>query len=420
MTQTEREFDVIILGATGFTGRLVAEHLLSTYGVDGPLRWAIAGRSEEKLTAIRDQLGKKARKLAILVADSHDPQSLRELAVRTKVIATTVGPYALHGSDLVAACARNGTHYCDLAGEVPWMRRMIDAHHATAKRSGALIVHCCGFDSIPSDLGVWFMQKEAQARFGQPLQRVHYYLKAASGGLSGGTAASMMEVAGEAQRDRRVLKLLADPYALNPRASRRGDDRADALGISKDELLDAWVAPFLMAGINTRVVRRTNALLGNAYGDDFRYAEFTAAGSGLVGLAKAAAISGGMGALMVGAALPPTRALLRRFVFPQQGDGPNAEERKRGFFKIELAGIDSEGRILRGTATGKRDPGYGCTSRMLGESAVCLANLATRHPDDPGGFSTPAAAMGDALVERLARNADVSFQITGTEDLALD
>lgn len=415
MTEQAREFDVIVWGATGFTGRLVAEHLAATYGVGGELKWAIAGRNEEKLNEIRKGLGRKAKALPIVVADSHDLESLRAMVERTKVVATTVGPYSLHGNDLVAECARRGTHYCDLAGEVPWMRRMIDSHHSTAKRSGALIVHCCGFDSIPSDIGVWFMQREAQSRLGHPLQKIHYYLKAASGGLSGGTAASLMEVAAEAQRDRRVAKLLADPYALNPRASKRGDDRGDAFGFRKDELLDAWVAPFLMSGINTRVVRRSNALLGDAYGSDFRYAEFTATGTGFGGLAKAAAMSGALGMLTAGAILPPTRALLRRFVFPAPGDGPDAEAREKGFFKILFAGIDKEGQILRGTLTGQRDPGYGCTSRMLGESAVCLAQLQPREGNEPGGFSTPAAAMGDALLERLQRNAGLSFSIDQIE-----
>ena len=407
----EREFDVVVWGASGFTGRLVAEHLLTVYGVDASLKWAIAGRDEEKLKHIRTDMGRKAKALPILLADSFDAESLATLVQRTRVIATTVGPYTQYGNELIAACARHGTHYCDLAGEVPWIRRMIDAHNGVAKRSGAFIVNCCGFDSIPSDIGVWFMQREAQARFGKPLQKIHFCLRAASGGMSGGTAASLFEVAEQARKDRRCAKLLMNPYGLNPRNKADGIDRRDALGFRRDELLGVWVAPFLMASINTRIVRRSNALLGHAYGEDFSYNEYTATGNGASGMAKAAAMSGAMAGLMMSAAFAPTRAALRRFVFPAPGDGPTPEEREAGFFKIELAGIDDEGRILRGRVDGKRDPGYGCTSRMLGESAVCLANLTPRRDDEPGGFLTPAAAMGDALLERLRRNAEMTFEV---------
>ncbi|MFK8053307.1 MAG: trans-acting enoyl reductase family protein [Woeseiaceae bacterium] len=412
---TKREFDIIVWGATGFTGRLVAEHLLNTYGAAGSIRWAIGGRNVEKLESIRDSLGKAGKDLPILIADSLDRKSIDAMVSRTKVVATTVGPYARYGNELVASCARLGTHYCDLAGEVPWIRRMIDAHNGTAKRSGALIVNCCGFDSIPSDIGVWYMQREAQARFGQPLQRIHFCLKNASGGMSGGTAASMLEVVEQARKDRRCAKLLMNPYALNPRNKAAGPDRRDAFGFKRDELLDEWVAPFLMASINTRIVRRSNALLGNAYGRDFRYAEFMATGDGITGMAKAAAVSGGMASLMLGAAFAPTRALLRKFAFPAPGEGPAPDAREKGFFDIEFAGIDADGKLLRGKVRGDRDPGYGCTSKMLGEAAICLARQPAKSTNEPGGFSTPAAAVGDALLERLQRNAGVTFQIIGEE-----
>lgn len=412
---SDREFDVIVWGASGFTGRLVAEHLLSTYGANGTVHWAIGGRNQEKLETVRESLGKQAKNIDIVIADSHDQKSLAALAKRTRVVATTVGPYSRYGNELIAACARHGTHYCDLAGEVPWIRRMIDAHNGTAKRSGAIIVNCCGFDSIPSDIGVWFMQREAQERFGQPLQRIHFCLRSASGGMSGGTAASMFDVAEQARKDRRCAKLLANPYALNPRDRADGNDRGDPLGFSRDGLLDVWVAPFMMASINTRIVRRSNALLGDAYGRDFRYAEFIATGDGIGAMIKAAAVAGGMASLMVGAALGPTRTLLKRFVFPAPGDGPDEQARATGYFNIELAGITKEGQILRGSVHGDRDPGYGCTSRMLGESAVCLSRMRVKAGAEPGGFSTPAAALGDALLERLQRNAGVTFTISGEQ-----
>ncbi|MEN7342536.1 MAG: saccharopine dehydrogenase NADP-binding domain-containing protein [Pseudomonadota bacterium] len=412
----KREFDVIILGATGFTGRLVAEHLLATYGVSGSLRWAIAGRNPEKLGQIKQALGPGADALPIIVAESHDADSICALVKRTQVVASTVGPYSIHGNELVAACARFGTHYCDLAGEVPWIRRMIDAHSGVAKRSGAVLVNCCGFDSIPSDIGVWFMQREAQERFGQPLQKIHFCVEDFSGGLSGGTAASMMEVIEEARGDRRCARLLMNPYSLNPRNNASGLDQRDAVGFGHDEILDTWVAPFLMAGINTRIVRRSNALLGNAYGKDFRYAEYLGTGSGPTGLLKAAAVSGAMATLFVSAAFAPTRALLKRFALPSPGEGPNEKERNDGFYRIVLAGMDAEGRVLRGEVTGDRDPGYGSTSRMLGEAAVCLSNLDTDTEKTPGGFLTPAAAMGDALLDRLQRNAGLGFEIKSQLD----
>ena len=406
-----REFDIVVWGATGFTGRLVAEHLASLYGVGGDLRWAIGGRDPDKLESLRDSLKRGRRRPPIVLADSRDAESLKTLVERTRVVATTVGPYSLLGSELVAECARSGTHYCDLAGELPWVRRMIDAHQGTAERSGAVIVNCCGFDSIPSDIGVWFLQREAHARLSQPLQRIHFYIEAMQGGFSGGTAASLLEVARQARGDWRTAKLLADPYALNPKGAQRGDDRNEGLGFHRDEFVDGWVAPFLMAAINTRIVRRTNALLGDAYGKDFRYAEFTRTGSGAVGLAKAAAMSAALGGLLAGAITAPGRAFLKRFVFPDQGSGPDADARKSGHYRIRLAGVDRDGHQLQAVITGDRDPGYGSTSRMLGETAVCLARRAPTSPGEGGGFLTPAAAIGDALLDRLPRNAGVEFAL---------
>lgn len=410
----EREFDIVVWGATGFTGRLVAQHLAAQYGVGGDLTWAIAGRNPDKLEALRAALGNGRGGPPMVLADSHDVDSLREMVARTRVVATTVGPYSLHGSELIAECARGGTHYCDLAGELPWIRRMIDAHDGSARRSGAVVVNCCGFDSIPFDVGVWFLQRESQARFSQPLQRVHAYVESMRGGFSGGTAASLLEVARQARGDRRIARLLSDPYALNPKGTGGGPDERDGLGFHRDEFVDGWVAPFLMAAINTRIVRRTNALMGDAYGKDFRYAEFTRTGTGVAGLARAAAMSGALAGLLAGAITAPGRAFLRRFVFPDQGDGPDEQARESGHYRIRFAGVDREGHTLQCTVSGDRDPGYGSTSRMLGEAAVCLARRAPHGPDEPGGFVTPAAAMGDALIERLSRNAGLEFAVDET------
>ncbi|MGK7295616.1 MAG: saccharopine dehydrogenase family protein [Candidatus Wenzhouxiangella sp. M2_3B_020] len=404
-----REFDVVLMGATGFTGRLVAEHLLARHGADGELKWALAGRSSEKLAKIREELGGNAGSLPVLVADSHDRESLDALVKRTKVVCTTVGPYALHGSDLVAACAEHGTDYCDLSGEVPWMRQMLDRHAEAAERSGARIVHCCGFDSIPSDIGVWFVQQEATKRYGKPLERVRLRVKAAKGGLSGGTFASMLNIVEEARRDDETAKLLKNPYALCPADARVGPRQPHVGGPKHDDEIGSWSAPFIMAAINTRIVHRANALQDHAYGKDFRYDEAVLTGTGFGGRVKASMVSLGMGAFAVGAALGPTRTLLKKMVLPKPGEGPSAEQRKAGFFNIVIEGRTDDDETLRARVRGDRDPGYGSTSKMIGEAAVCLA--CDIGDDVTGGFWTPATALDGKLLERLKAHAGVTFEI---------
>jgi len=404
-----REFDVVLMGATGFTGRLVAEHLLARHGADRDLRWALAGRSEKKLEEIRTGLGKEAAALPLIIADSHDRSSLDSLAQRTRVICTTVGPYALHGSELVAACCAHGTDYCDLSGEVPWMRRMIDQHADAAKKSGARIVHCCGFDSIPSDMGVWFLQRAADERFGKPLERVRLRVKAAKGGLSGGTFASMLNIVEESRRDPETSKVLKNPFALCPSEARKGPRQPYVSGPKFDAAIGSWMAPFIMAAINTRVVHRANALQDFAYGNGFRYDEAVLTGKGLGGRAKATMVSLGMGAFALGAAMGPTRSLLKKMVLPKPGEGPSPEQREAGFFNIIVEGRTSEGSTLRARVKGDRDPGYGSTSKMIGEAAVCLAH--DIGDDVEGGFWTPATALNGKLLERLEKHAGVSFEI---------
>ncbi|MEO0576706.1 MAG: saccharopine dehydrogenase NADP-binding domain-containing protein [Pseudomonadota bacterium] len=409
MARKKRTYDVVVWGATGFTGRLVAEHLFQTYGVGKKLKWAMAGRNEQKLRAARASIGDETGNIPFIIADGNSVDDMKHLAELTKVVATTVGPYVLYGGELVAACARAGTHYCDLAGEVPWMRRMIDAHSVTAERSGARIVHCCGFDSIPSDLGVWMMQQASEETFGQSLQKIHFYLAGTSGRLSGGTAASMMEIVSEAQKNLRTAKLLADPYALNPKDARSGDDQNEQFIPHRDEMLGQWVAPFVMASVNTRVVRRTNALLDYPYGKDFRYQEWTLCGDGAAGMAKSVAITAATGAFVAGAAIPPSRFVMRKLLLPKPGSGPDAEQRANGYFTIRFAGMTRDGDMLTGTLKGERDPGYGCTSRMLGEAAVCLSK--TKSTAGKGGFSTPMAAMSDTLPNRLMKHAGLQFSV---------
>lgn len=406
----EREFDLVLMGATGFTGQLVAEYLVGQYGADRDLRWALAGRNRDKLEAVRRDLGGDASKLPLIEADSFDRASLDAMTTRTRVVLTTVGPYALYGEELVASCAANGTDYCDLSGEVPFMHRMIDAHAETARESGARIVHCCGFDSIPSDLGVMVLQDEAQRRFGKPLERVGLRVKAAKGGLSGGTFASMLNIVETAREDDEVARVVKNPYALCPPEHRKGPRQPNVGGPTHDDELDCWMAPFIMAAINTRVVHRANALRDHAYGKAFLYDEAVLTGRGFGGRFKATTLSLGMGAFALGSSLKPTRALLKKLVLPEPGEGPNAEQREAGFFNILIHGRTSDGESLRVRVRGDRDPGYGSTSKMIGESAVCLARDIDRDRT-PGGFWTPSTALGEALRKRLADHAGVTFDV---------
>ena len=408
MKDQPREFDVIVLGATGFTGTLVAEYLCERYGVGDSLRWAAAGRNEQKLGALRESLGPRATSLPLIVADTLDAGSMREVAERTRVVLTTVGPYARYGSEVVAACAASGTHYCDLAGEVQWIRRMIDAHDDSARRSGARIVHCCGFDSIPMDIGAWFLQKEASDRFGAYCDSIVLLVKAMKGGASGGTMASMMNLMREARADREVARVLARPYSLNPRGEQRGPDQGDQRGIRFDTDARSWTAPFIMASVNTRVVRRSHALLGYPWGTGFRYHEAVRTGRGLGGWFRSATITAGLAGLVGLASFGWSRNLLERFVLPKPGTGPDATARENGFFNLEQAGKLADGRHIRSRITGDRDPGYGSTSKMLAESAVCLA---LDDLDSAGGVLTPASAMASALIARLQANAGLSFEI---------
>ena len=405
-----REFDLVMWGATGFTGRLVAEYIHERYGTGNELRWAIAGRSQAKLESVRAGIGATADSLPILVGDSRDPVSLAAIAKRSQVICSTVGPFAKYGSELVAACVASGTDYCDITGEVQWVRRMIDAHEQQARSTGARIVHCCGFDSIPSDLGTLFMNNSMQARHGAPCDEVKLRVRRLRGTFSGGTFASMMTALEEAKSDPAARRAMGNPYGLNPADGYRGPDGPDQRGTVWDPDVDSWTAPFVMAAVNTRVVRRSNALMDYVYGKDFRYDEAMMTGRGVSGWARANAMTVALGGFMAAAWLPPTRAILNRLFLPAPGEGPSAEDRENGFYDIVLIGKagGSGPRTLRGRVKGDRDPGYGSTSKMLGESAVCLA---LDRLEVGGGFWTPASAMGADLIARLENNAGLSFEI---------
>ena len=399
-----REFAVVVWGATGFTGALVTEYLLQKYGVTSEFKWAIAGRNQSKLDALKATLG--APELDTIVADSFAADSLARMAGRTRVVLTTVGPYAHYGTALVAACAELGTDYCDLAGEVPWIRRMIDAHEASAAVSGARLVNCCGFDSVPSDVGVWFLQETARRRTGAYCRSVTTFVRALKGAMSGGTVASMMNVVREARADRGVARLLSNPYALNPDPAFAGPDVKDQHGPRLDGAADTWTAPFIMAGINTRIVRRSNALLNFRYGRNFRYAEAIMTGNGPGGWLRAAAISTGIGFLVLAGSFDASRLLVERKLLPKPGEGPDAGAREAGFFRLRQIGQLADGTTLETQVTGDRDPGYGSTSKMISECAVALAH---GEASVPGGFWTPAAALGRPLVRRLTEHAGLTF-----------
>ncbi|APR77403.1 Hypothetical protein A7982_02750 [Minicystis rosea] len=397
MAQSDRDkdFDLVLFGATGFTGRLVAETLVQKRPA---IRWALAGRSREKLERVRADLATidgAARDLPIVLGDSHDRAAMDSIARRTRVVCTTVGPYAKYGEPLVAACAEAGIAYCDLTGETPWIRAMIDAHHDRAVQTGARIVHCCGFDSIPSDLGV-FMLHDHLAKEGDRLAEARFRVIKASGGVSGGTIASMMAIF-ENLGDPGVRRALANPYVLDPDSSRRGPDGRDSMGPGRDADVGRWTAPFVMAGVNTRIVRRSNALLGYAYGRDFRYDEAIDAGAGIRGLAIAVGTTAGLAGVAAVGASAPGRKLLGRFL-PAPGEGPTREQRERGSFHIQIRARSASGKTLVGEVGARRDPGYGETAIMLSEAALSLAQdeLPARS-----GVLTPASAMGTKLIDRL-------------------
>ncbi|MGP8119881.1 MAG: saccharopine dehydrogenase family protein [Xanthobacteraceae bacterium] len=402
-----RAYDLVVYGATGFTGRLVAEHLLASYGVGGEISWAMAGRSAGKLAEVRDLIGAPAS-LPLITANAADPASLQVLANSAKVIVTTVGPYQLYGEGLVAACAAAGTDYVDLCGEPAWMAAMIGKYGNAAQASGARIVFSCGFDSIPFDLGVFFLERQAQAKFGVPAVRVRGRVRKMKGSFSGGTAASLLATVEAAAREPSILKTLADPFALTPGFV--GAAQPGGADVVEDKAAGSWAAPFMMAMINTKAVHRSNHLLGDAYGRDFVYDEMMMTGSGAAGEKRARAMARREAIQNALIGFAPTRALIRRFVLPKPGQGPSKAARDSGYYDILFIGETADGKSLRVSVKGDRDPGYGSTSKMIAESGICLARDIS-HDAVGGGFWTTASAMGDKLINRLQAKAGLTFTL---------
>ncbi|WP_033073447.1 saccharopine dehydrogenase family protein [Sphingopyxis sp. MWB1] len=384
-----REYDIIVYGATGFTGRLVAEYLAHHYAgrADAP-KWAMAGRSEAKLAEVRDLIG-APKDTPLVIADASDPASLDAMAERSKVVLTTVGPYQLYGADLVAACVRAGTAYADLCGEPGWMREMIDAHEQAAKASGARITFSCGFDSTPFDLGVLFLQAEAVKRHGKPAPRVKGRVRKMQGGASGGTVASLTETLKAVAKNPSLALLLRSSFALTP--GFEGPAQPTGLVPEYDSATGTWTAPFIMAPINTKNVHRTNMLLGHKWGADLVYDEMVMTTIGEAGKAMAEAMA---------KANPFGESRLK------PGEGPSKEEREAGFYDILFIGEYPDGTTIRASVQGDRDPGYGSTSKMLAETGMALLGN-----EGAGGIWTPGALLGDALIERLTAHAGLTFQI---------
>lgn len=409
---TEREFDIALFGGTGFVGRLVAQHL--TRFAPGDARIAVAARSADKLQALLVELGPRAADWTPVVADADDPAQMTDLAGRTRVVATTVGPYAKYGTHLVRACAEQGTHYADLSGETLFVRGAIDTLQETAQRTGALIVPSCGFDSIPSDLGVLQLANTIAADDEGEPGTTTLVVTAMRGGLSGGTVDSMVTQFTAVANSPTDRDLVDDPYSLSPDRDKEPDfgKQPDFGTINADEVsptLRGKLAPFFMASYNTRVVRRSNALSNYRYGRAFRYRESMAVGSSRLSTAAATAVALGIRAGMVGWSIGPVRPLLKRLL-PGPGTGPSEATRNRGHFTIDVFTTTSTGAHYRSRVAAKGDPGYLATSVMLGESALALAFDHQILPALEGGVLTPATALGTALIDRL-RERDFRFAV---------
>ncbi|MGP3789158.1 saccharopine dehydrogenase family protein [Pseudomonas sp. B392_1p] len=411
---TSPNYDLVVFGATSFVGQILtqylAEHLSSQ---DVQLRWAIAGRSENKLNELKRALGAPGQSLPIIVADAANEAQLQALCAQTRVVVSTVGPYALYGEPLVKVCAESGTDYCDLTGETQWIKRMIEKYEPIARQSGARIVHCCGFDSVPSDLGVRFLQEQAMAQWGQPASQVKMRVKTLKGGASGGTVASVVNLVKEAAANPALRKELANPYSLCPQDHGFSVRQHSAKSARFDQDFDAWTAPFVMAAVNERVVHRSNALSSNAYGSQFSYDEAVLTGTGLKGRLAALTMVAGLGAFMVGVVIKPVRGLMERFLLPKPGEGPSPEAQLAGRYDMRFFGRTDNGQSLRIKVTGDRDPGYGSTGKMLGQAAISLALDHTNDgskPGRPGGFWTPASFFDERFIERLTRYAGLRFE----------
>jgi short subunit dehydrogenase-like uncharacterized protein len=402
------KYDIVIFGATSFVGQITSRYLFEHLVKNSEVRWAIAGRSASKLAQLKASIN--AANLDIIIADSTDEQQLKSLCESTKVVVSTVGPYALYGELLVKNCVTAGTDYCDLTGEVQWIAKMLHRYEQIAKITGARIVHCCGFDSIPSDMGVYFLQRQAKQKFNKSCESVHMRVLKMKGTASGGTVASMTNIFKELATDKQLRKVLTNPYAICP-DNYAHKVRQDSLQRPQyDPLFAAWIAPFIMAAINTRIVLRSNAILGEPYSQEFRYDEAMLTGQGLAGGSKAYGIGAGLAGFATAAMLSPTRWLMEKTLLPKPGEGPTIEQQQQGHYDLRFIGITAEKQQIKVKVTGDRDPGYGSTAKILGQAALCLA-LDINKKHETGGFWTPASLLGEHLLVRLQQHAGLTFEV---------
>lgn len=406
---SQQKYGIVLYGATSFVGQLVAAYLqkfLTEGSADNEVSWAIAGRSQQKLEQVKDQVGNT--ELPIIIADSDDADSLNKMAAQAQVIISTVGPYLKYGEPLIKACAENGTDYVDLTGEALFIKNMLDKYQQTAKESGARIVNSCGFDSLPSDLGVLFTQNCAQKEHGEYCETINMRVKAAKGGLSGGTVSSMATIFEELGKDKSLRKQLANPYLLND-DDNSPNVRQENVNLPQwDAENERWVAPFIMASINTRIVHRSNQLRDYQYGRDFKYDEAMWLPAGLKGRLMSYGMTAGIAGFAASMMFKPSRDLLNEHVLPKSGDGPSKSEQENGYFDIRFFGHTNNSQEVLTKVTGDKDPGYGSTCQMLAQSALCLLQDISKQEVE-GGFWTPAAAMGEALIERLQNHAGIEF-----------
>ena len=407
------KYDLVLIGATGFTGKLVAEYIAKEYGVKNEkFVWAIAGRNQNKLKDLKNHLedfDPEAQDLPVLLADNHDNNSLDSITSVTSVIISTVGPYLKYGKKLVESCALNGADYCDLTGEVPFIRESIDSYNTIAEKNDCRIIHSCGFDSIPSDIGVLILQKEAIKRFGKPFDRVRLYARSMKGGLSGGTIASMINISQYIRSKPELSGLLGNPHALSPdpQILERVDDPS-LRSVKWDESMNLWIYPFIMAGINTRIVRRSNALMNFLYGKTFKYSEVSSHSKGVLGYFKSILILIALALLKIGISFQTSLWFLKKFILPKPGQGPSRVKRDSGFFKLLIVGSNGDNNISL-NVKGNKDPGYASTARMITESALCLILNRDSLPK-ASGVLTPATGIGEVLVSRL-KNKGITFTL---------
>ena len=395
-----KQLDLIIWGATGFTGQLVSEYINKKYS-NTALKWGIAGRNKDKASVIAEQLN--IAKDRVFIADCNDIESLIKLTSKTKVICTTVGPYAKLGTNLIEACIKSNTNYCDITGETQWIRKMIDKYHSKAKENKIKIINSCGFDSIPSDMGVFYSQKNLFEKTGKYANKINMRVAGAKGGISGGTYNSLSNVLEEARVDKEVRKTLTNPYGLNPIGKQNGPDKADLQTVTFDKISNSWIAPFVMAGINTKIVRRSHALIDFKYGSDFSYDEATLSGKGVLGQVK-----GYLSLIPIFLATRKKGSFIKNivdYILPKSGEGPSQKTRISGYYNLRFY-LTQQDKIYLSKVIGDMDPGYGSTSKMLAESAVCLA--LDKIPETYG-ILTPSVALGNPLLKRLQENAGLTF-----------